>query len=118
MVDQSTADYVKFAKAKGLSGSEISRRHILKNAIIPVVNGIPSSVILAISGAVLTESVFSIPGMGKMLPDAIKAGNNNMVITLTFIFTALSIAAVFIGDLLMTVVDPRISLQEKKEGGR
>ena len=56
--------------------------------------------------------------MGKMLPDAIKAGNNNMVITLTFIFTALSIAAVFIGDLLMTVVDPRISLQEKKEGGR
>lgn len=117
MVDQSTADYVKFAKAKGLSENEISKRHILKNAIIPIVNGIPASVILAISGAVLTESVFSIPGMGKMLPDAIKAGNNNMVITLTFIFTALAVAAVFIGDILMTIVDPRISLQEKK-GGR
>ncbi|MDD7592777.1 MAG: ABC transporter permease [Peptoniphilaceae bacterium] len=116
MVDQNSADYVKFAKAKGLSGTEISRRHILRNAIIPIVNGIPSSIILAISGAVLTESVFGIPGMGKMLPDAIKAGNNNMVITLTFIFTALAVAAVFIGDLLMTVVDPRIQLSEKKGG--
>ncbi|MCI6659410.1 MAG: ABC transporter permease [Peptoniphilaceae bacterium] len=114
MVDQSTSDYVKFAKAKGLSSSEISRNHIFKNAIIPIVNGLPSSIILAISGAVLTESVFAIPGMGKMLPDAIKAGNNNMVITLTFIFTALSIFSVFAGDLLMTVVDPRISLNAKK----
>lgn len=116
MVDQNSADYVKFAKAKGLSGSEISRRHIFRNAVIPIVNGIPSSIILAIGGAVLTESVFGIPGMGKMLPDAIKAGNNNMVITLTFIFTALSVASVFIGDLLMTVVDPRIQLAEKKGG--
>lgn len=116
MVDQSTSDYVKFAKAKGLSSSEISRNHIFRNAIIPIINGIPSSVILAISGAVLTESVFSIPGMGKMLPDAIKVGNNNMVITLAFIFTALSIAAVFLGDILMTIVDPRITLQAKKGG--
>lgn len=117
MVDQSTADYVKFAKAKGLSGIEISRRHIFKNAMIPIVSEIPYSVILAISGAVLTETVFGIPGMGKMLPDAITAGNNNMIITLTFIFTSLAVAAVFIGDILMTIVDPRISLQAKK-GGR
>ncbi len=114
MVDQSNADYVKFAKAKGLTKKEISRNHILKNAIIPIVNGLPSSIILAISGAVITESVFSIPGMGKMLPDAIKASNNNMVITLTFIFTSLSILSVFLGDLLMTFVDPRISLNMKK----
>ena len=114
MVDQSNADYVKFAKAKGLSKKEISRNHILKNAIIPIVNGLPSSIILAISGAVITESVFSIPGMGKMLPDAIKSTNNNMVITLTFIFTSLSILSVFLGDLLMTFVDPRISLNVKE----
>ncbi|NLC97198.1 MAG: ABC transporter permease [Erysipelotrichaceae bacterium] len=114
MVDQANADYVKFAKAKGLSKKEISQNHIFKNAIIPIVNGLPSSIILAISGAVITESVFSIPGMGKMLPDAIKASNNNMVITLTFIFTSLSILSVFLGDLLMTVVDPRISLNAKK----
>ncbi len=114
MVDQETADYVKFCKAKGLSRKEISSRHIFKNAIIPIVNGIPASIILAISGAVLTEAVFAIPGMGKMLPDSIKAMNNNMVITLTFIFSALAIFSVFLGDILMTIVDPRISLNLKK----
>lgn len=113
MIDQSNADYVKFAKAKGLSRKEIFNNHILKNAIIPIVNGIPASVVLCISGALITESVFSIPGMGKMLPDAINASNNNMVITLTFIFTTLSVFSVLIGDLLMTVVDPRIQLTAK-----
>ena len=113
MIDQSNADYVKFARAKGLSQREIFRKHILRNAIIPIVNGIPSSIILCISGALITESAFAVPGMGKMLPDAIKQANNNMVITLVFIFTSLSILSVLIGDLLMTVVDPRISLTAK-----
>ena len=113
MIDQSNSDYVKFARAKGLSQKEIFRKHILRNAIIPIVNGIPASIILCISGALITESAFAVPGMGKMLPDAIKQANNNMVITLVFIFTSLSILSVLIGDLLMTVVDPRISLTEK-----
>ncbi len=113
MIDQSNADYVKFARAKGLSQKEIFRGHILKNAIIPIVNGIPASIILCISGALITESAFAVPGMGKMLPDAINQMNNNMVITLVFLFTTLSIFSVMIGDLLMTVVDPRISLTEK-----
>ena len=59
--------------------------------------------------------VFSIPGMGKMLPDAINANNNAMIITLTFIFTALSIIALLLGDVLMTFVDPRIQLSSKGE---
>lgn len=114
MVDQSTADYVKFAKAKGLNNKEISKHHIFRNAVIPIVNGIPASIILAIGGSVLTETVFAIPGMGKMLPDAVQQVNNNMVITLVFIFATLSIFAVFLGDILMTLVDPRISLQVKE----
>ena len=116
MIDQSNSDYVKFAKAKGLSQREIFTKHILKNAVIPIVNGIPASIILCISGALITESAFAIPGMGKMLPDAINKMNNNMVITLTFIFAALSIFSVLLGDLLMTLVDPRIQLAEKKRG--
>ena len=115
MVDQSNADYVKFARAKGLSQSEIFNRHILKNAIIPIVNGIPGQIILCISGSVITESVFAIPGMGKMLPDAIKANNNTMIVTLTFIFTALSIFSLLAGDILLTFVDPRIQLSSKGE---
>jgi len=113
MLDQSNADYVKFARAKGLSQKEIFRKHILRNAIIPIVNGIPASIILSISGAFITESAFAVPGMGKMLPTALSKLNNNMVICLVFIFTALSIFSVLAGDLLMTLVDPRISLTAK-----
>lgn len=113
MLDQANSDYVKFARAKGLSQREIFSKHILKNAIIPIVNGIPASVILCISGALITESAFAIPGMGKMLPDSITKMNNNMVITLTFIFSALAIFSVLLGDILMTIVDPRIQLAAK-----
>lgn len=113
MVDQASSDYVKFAKAKGLNQTEIFRHHILRNAIIPFVNSLPSNIVLCISGAVITESVFSIPGMGKMLPDAIKASNNSVIIALTFIFTSLSIFSLLLGDILITFVDPRIQLTSK-----
>ena len=116
MIDQSNSDYVKFARSKGLSQREIFSKHILKNAIIPIVNGIPASIILCISGAFITESAFAIPGMGKMLPDSITKMNNNMIIALTFIFASLAIFSVLLGDLLMVIVDPRIQLSAKKGG--
>lgn len=116
MIDQQSADYVKFAKAKGLSAGEINRKHIFKNAAIPLVNGIPSAVIGTIAGATITETVFAAPGMGKMLPDAIKANNNPVVIGLVFIFTTISIFSILLGDITMTLVDPRIKLSEK--GGK
>ena len=64
----------------------------------------------------MTESVFAFPGMGKMLIDSVKAANNSMVVGLTFVFTSLSILANLLGDLLMTVLDPRIKLSSK--GGK
>ncbi len=116
MIDQSTQDYVKFARAKGLSQGEIYKNHILRNAIIPLAHGIPSSIILSITGALITETVYSIPGMGKMLPDSLTSFNNPMIVALTFIFTALAIFSVLAGDILITFIDPRISLDDK--GGR
>ena len=64
----------------------------------------------------LTETVFAFPGMGKMLIDSIKASNNTMVIGLVFIFTSLGIFAAMLGDILMTVLDPRIKLTNTKGG--
>lgn len=116
MADQMSSDYVKFARAKGLSEREIFNKHILRNAIIPIAHGFPGALIGTISGALMTETIFSIAGMGKMLPDSVTFYNNGMVIGLTFIFTALSIFAIFFGDVLITYVDPRISLTDK--GGR
>lgn len=116
MIDQSTSDYVKFARAKGLSQQETFLKHILRNAIIPIAQGLPSAIIATIGGAVMTETIFSAPGMGKMLPDAVNNFNNPMIVALTFIFTVLSIFSVFAGDILITFIDPRISLATK--GGR
>ena len=115
-IDLQTSDFVRFARAKGLSESEISRNHIFRNAMVPVVNSIPLSIVGVIVGATFTESVFAFPGMGKMLIDSINVSNNNMVVALSFIFAGLSIAALLVGDLLMTLVDPRIKLDTK--GGK
>ncbi|EQM54393.1 peptide ABC transporter permease [Lactiplantibacillus plantarum EGD-AQ4] len=110
MIDQQSADYVKFAKVKGLTDNEIYRKHIFKNASLPIVQGLPGSIIGLIGGATMTETIFAMPGMGKMLPDAILAHNNPIVIGLVFIFTTIAVFSILLGDILMTIVDPRIKL--------
>ena len=84
--------------------------------MVPLVSGIPGAVIGVIGGATLTETVFAFPGMGKMLIDSVRASNNAMVVGLVFIFTALTIFSLLVGDILMTVIDPRIKLTSK--GGK
>ena len=116
MIDLQSQDFVRFARAKGLSEKEISNKHIFKNAMVPLVSGIPGAVIGVIQGATLTETVFAFPGMGKMLIDSVKASNNSMVVGLVFIFTGLSVFALLLGDILMTMLDPRIKLTTK--GGK
>ena len=115
MIDQSTSDYVKFARSKGLSEGEIFSKHIMRNAIVPIARNIPGSILGALTGAIITERVYAVPGMGKMLTDAINNNNNAMIIGLTLIFTLLSVLSVILGDIMMAMVDPRISYQA---GGR
>lgn len=116
LVDLQGSDFVRFARAKGLSESHISRHHLFKHAMVPVVNGIPGAIVGTIAGATLTEKVFALPGMGKMLIDAISSANNAMIVGLVFLFAVLSIFALLLGDILMTVLDPRITLATK--GGK
>ena len=113
VVDQMNSDYVKFAKAKGLNKSEIFRNHIFKNAVIPIAHGIPTSLAGCITGALITESVYAVGGMGKLLPESIQKYNNTMIVALVFMFSAISVLAVLLGDIVLTKVDPRISLSEK-----
>ena len=113
VVDQMNSDYVKFAKAKGLNQREIFNNHIFKNAIIPIAQGIPASLAGCITGAIITESIYSVGGMGKMLPNSINQYNNVMIVALAFIFSTVSVLSVLAGDIVLTKVDPRISLSEK-----
>ena len=113
VVDQMSADYVKFAKAKGLNQREIFNGHIFKNAVIPIAQGIPTSLAGCITGAIITEAIYSVGGMGKKLPSAIKQYNNVMIVALAFLFSTVSVLSVLAGDIVLTKVDPRISLSEK-----
>ncbi len=113
VVDQMSQDYVKFAKAKGLNQREIFNRHIFKNAFIPTAQGIPASLAACLAGAIITESIYAVGGMGKMLPNAIQQYNNVMIVALAFLFSTISVLSVIAGDIILTKVDPRISLTEK-----
>lgn len=116
MIDQQLSDYVRFARAKGLTEDAIMRKHIFKNAMVTIISSIPGTIIGTVVGATLTETIFAYPGMGKMLIDALRVNNNTMVVGISFLIAVLSIASGFLGDLTMTLVDPRIKLDSK--GGK
>ncbi|MCC8152326.1 MAG: ABC transporter permease [Lachnospiraceae bacterium] len=113
MIDQMTSDYVKFARSGGLSEQEIFTGHVLKNASIPIIHDIPYSVLSALIGAIITERVYSVPGAGNLLTDAINKYDNSVIVGVAMFYAILTVASIIIGDVLMSVVDPRISFSSK-----
>lgn len=117
MVDETNKDYIKLARAKGVPNSTIWFKHVFRNSIVPMIQTIPGSLLMTISGSIYTESLYSIPGMGGLLVDVIKRQDNNMVQVLVLIFACLGIVGLLLGDIAMTLCDPRISFT-KKGGAR
>ena len=117
MVDESNKDYIRLARAKGVSAGAISRNHVFRNAFVPLVQYIPNSILLTLMGSLYVESLYSIPGMGGLLVTAIKMQDNTLVQALVLIYAVISILGLLFGDILMGIVDPRISFA-KKEGAR
>ncbi len=117
MVDETNKDYIKLARAKGVPARAIWFKHVFRNSVVPIVQLIPSSLLLTIAGSIYIESLYSIPGMGGLLVDVIKRQDNTMVQALVIVFASLSIVGLLVGDMLMALVDPRIRLA-KKDGAR
>ncbi len=113
MIDQKNSDYVKFARSGGLSESEIFRGHILKNAMIYIVHGIPGTILGALVGAIITERVYTVPGTGGMLINAITYYDNAATVGVAMFYALLSVTSLILGDVLMSMVDPRISFTSK-----
>lgn len=109
MIDQMNSDYVKFARSGGLSEREIFSKHILKNAIIPIVHGIPGAFASSLVGALVTERVYSVPGVGNTMIKAINNYDNGVIVGITLFYALLSVISILLGDILMSIVDPRIS---------
>lgn len=119
MVEVLNSDYVKLAEAKGLHGWQLIRRHVLRNALIPVVTVIAPLVVDLLTGAMVLEKIYGINGIGKLMVDAI-AGDGvdyNYVLALGIVFSALYIGAMLVLDILYGIIDPRIRLASGgKEG--
>jgi oligopeptide transport system permease protein len=112
MVDEENRDYVKFAQVKGLPKKVVNRRHVFKNAIIPLAIYLPSDLLFIISGSLVIETLYAIPGTGGLLTTAIKKQDNNLVQVIVLMYAILSVVGVFLGDLLVAFIDPRIKLTE------
>lgn len=113
MIDQMNSDYVKFARSGGLTEKEIFRNHIFKNAAIPIIHDIPGAVLFAMTGAIVTESVYVVPGAGNLLTQAIGKYDNGVIVGVALFYAILTVLALILGDVLMALVDPRISFDTK-----
>ncbi len=104
-------DYVRTARAKGLSEGVVISRHIMRNAFIPVITVLGPTLVDLITGAVITESIFSIPGVGNYFVSAIFQRDYSMIMGTTLIYAALVVFANIVVDLSYGFLDPRIRVQ-------
>lgn len=108
MLDNLNQDYVRTARAKGLSEAVVVGVHVVRNSMIPVVTVIALNVPSIFGGAIITENVFKVNGIGQLLITALFANDLPMVMTLTFIFAFLIVMFNLIADILYGLLDPRI----------
>jgi peptide/nickel transport system permease protein len=108
MLEVLTSDYLRTARAKGLSQWTVYMKHALRNAFIPTITLVALSMGTAFGGAVITETVFSWPGLGFLLSDAIFKGDYNIVRALLMISAALIIFFNLVADITYSLIDPRV----------
>lgn len=108
ILEQLGANYVRTAYAKGLASWGVINRHILRNAMIPVVTLIALDIPTVFTGALVTEQVFRVPGIGSLLIEAIGRSDTPVVMSITFIYAILIVIFNLIADLLYGVLDPRV----------
>ena len=101
----------------GIQYRNIALRHIFRNAMVPLVQYIPSAFLNTVVGSIYIESLYSIPGMGGLLVTCVQRHDNTMVQGIVLLYACVGIIGLILGDLLMVLIDPRINFG-KKEGGR
>jgi peptide/nickel transport system permease protein len=109
-LEEAGKDFVRTARAKGLSESLVMFRHVLRNALIPIVTGVVVVLPLLFLGSLLTESFFSIPGLGSYTIDAINKQDFAVVRAMVFLGSVLYIIGLILVDITYTIVDPRVRL--------
>lgn len=108
MLDNLSLDYVRTARAKGLNDRVVVMRHVVANSLIPVITLIALGIPTIFAGAIITENLFRVNGLGQLLITSIQNSDTPVVMALTFIFAVLTVAFNLIADILYGVLDPRV----------
>lgn len=112
MLEVLQQDYIRTARAKGLSENVVIYKHALKNALIPVITYMGPMIAAIMTGSFVTEKIFAIPGMGKYFVEAVGNRDYTLIMGATVFYAAFSILMIFIVDILYGVIDPRIKLED------
>lgn len=104
-------DYIVTARAKGLSEKAVVFKHIIRNAIIPVVTMLGPLAVAIMTGTLVIEKIFTVPGLGEQFTKSILVNDYSVIMGVTLMYSALFIAIVFVVDILYGLIDPRISIK-------
>lgn len=114
MIEVLAADYMQLAESKGISGIKLITRHALRNALIPIITVLAPLVVGLMTGSLVIEKIFSIPGIGSLLVTAIQSNDYNVIVALAFIYSAMYIGIMLLVDVLYSIIDPRIRLSKEE----
>jgi len=106
-------NYVRTAKAKGLPSWVVATRHVLRNALLPLVTVVVTAVFTAFEGSLFVERIYGIPGMGVFMVDAVFAREYDIITSMTVIIAMLSVVSYIVADILYKSIDPRVDLTKK-----
>lgn len=104
------ADYIRTARAKGLSENKVIYKHVFRNTMIPLVTVLASALPMLFGGAMITETVFQIPGIGKKTYDALMKGDIPLAMGYNMFIAILTVLGILLSDIMYAVVDPRVKL--------
>ena len=110
MIDVLGSDYILLAESKGISGVQLIVKHQLRNALIPIITVLAPLIVGLMTGSLVIEKIFSIPGIGSLLVTAIQSNDYNVIVAIAFIYSAMYIGIMLVVDILYGVIDPRIRL--------
>jgi oligopeptide transport system permease protein len=115
MLEVMGQDYIILARAKGLSGLAVILRHVLRNSLIPLVTVLAPLTIFLITGTLIVEQIFAIPGIGEQFVTSVFVSDYTMILGTTLFFSVFFVLALLIQDILYGVIDPRIRVSGAKE---
>jgi oligopeptide transport system permease protein len=114
MLEVFESDYIQLAESKGVTGVQLIFVHVLRNALIPIITILAPMIVGLITGSLVIEKIFSVPGIGQLLITAIQSNDYNVVVVMAFIYSSLYIGIMLVVDILYGLIDPRIRLIKEK----